>query len=75
MIFEPKRDIKPIISLVGRVNGLREKIITLACIGRSIRPIKDLIKEYRDKNLDREKFCTSVRKPAPKDSRLIGIYL
>ena len=43
--------------------------ITLTCIGRSTQPVKDLIKEARDQYLEKEKSCTVVRRPAPKDQR------
>ena len=43
--------------------------IRLTCIGRSTTPIKDLIKEARDCYLNKEKACTVVRRPAPKDMR------
>ena len=43
--------------------------IRLTCIGRSTAPIKDLIKEARDCYLSKEKACTVVRRPAPKEMR------
>lgn len=43
--------------------------IRLTCVGRSTIPIKDLIKEARDCYLNKEKACTVVRRPAPKDQR------
>jgi len=43
--------------------------IRLTCVGRSTTPIKDLIKEARDCYLNKEKACTVVRRPAPKDQR------
>lgn len=43
--------------------------IRLTCVGRSTAPIKDLIKEARDAYLNKEKACTVVRRPAPKESR------
>ena len=43
--------------------------IKLTCIGRSTAPIKELIKEARDHYLNKEKACTVVRRPAPKDLR------
>ncbi|KAI4141015.1 MAG: hypothetical protein L6R39_005545 [Caloplaca ligustica] len=43
--------------------------IKLTCIGRSTHPIKALIKEARDYYLDKEKACTVVRRPAPKEMR------
>ena len=46
-----------------------DESIGLTCIGRSTQPIKDLIKETRDQYIDKEKACTVVRRPAPKDQR------
>ncbi|KAL8910400.1 MAG: hypothetical protein Q9171_004309 [Xanthocarpia ochracea] len=46
-----------------------DEYIKLTCIGRSTQPIKALIKEARDHYLDKEKSCTVVRRPAPKDVR------
>lgn len=43
--------------------------IRLTCVGRSTAPIKDLIRETRDSYLNKEKACTVVRRPAPKDMR------
>ncbi len=43
--------------------------VRLSCVGRSTTPIKDLIKEARDCYLNKEKACTVVRRPAPKDMR------
>ena len=46
-----------------------DESISLTCIGRSTRPIKDLIKETRNQYLDKGKACTVVRRPAPKEQR------
>lgn len=46
-----------------------DEYIKLTCIGRSTQPIKKLIKEARDHYLDKEKSCTVVRRPAPKEMR------
>ncbi|KAL8821102.1 MAG: hypothetical protein Q9191_007379 [Dirinaria sp. TL-2023a] len=46
-----------------------DESIKLTCIGRSTAPIKELIKEARDHYLNKEKACTVVRRPAPKDMR------
>ena len=43
--------------------------IRLTCLGRSTQPLKNLIKEARDHYLDKEKSCTIVRRPAPKEMR------
>ena len=72
-IFEFKRDIKKTMSPGWRASMLREEIITLTCIRRSAQPMKDLIKECRNHSLDREKFYTIVRRPAPKDVDSAGL--
>ena len=46
-----------------------EENITLTCVGRSPQPIKDLIDEARDHYLNKEKSCTVVRRPCPKEQR------
>jgi len=46
-----------------------DESIHLTCVGRSTTPIKNLIKEARDCYLNKEKACTVVRRPAPKDMR------
>lgn len=46
-----------------------EENITLTCVGRSTQPIKDLIDEARDHYLNKEKSCTVVRRPCPKEQR------
>ena len=46
-----------------------EESVTLTCIGRSTGPIKNLIKEARDFYLEKEKSCTVVRRPSPKEQR------
>ena len=49
-----------------------DETITLTCIGRSTEPIKELIREARNNFLDKEKACTVVRRPAPKEQRSRG---
>ena len=71
-IFEFQRDIKQTMNSGRRAGIFREEIIKLTCIGRSTQPIKDLIKECRDHHLDKERSCTVVRRPAPKDLRARG---
>lgn len=46
-----------------------DEYIILTCIGRSTQPIKALINEARNHYLDKEKSCTVVRRPAPKEMR------
>ena len=45
---------------------------TISCLGRSTQPVKELIKEARDYYLDKQKACTTVRRPLPKESRNRG---
>lgn len=69
--FEFRRDAKPMMySGWGGSSVFQEdETIRLTCIGRSTQPIKDLMRECRDNFLDKEKACTVVRRPAPKDMR------
>ncbi|KAL8795375.1 MAG: hypothetical protein Q9195_002116 [Heterodermia aff. obscurata] len=49
-----------------------DETITLSCIGRSTKPIKDLIEEARGIYLKKGKASTAVKRPAPKDQRSRG---
>lgn len=49
-----------------------DETITLSCIGRSTKPIKDLIEEARGIYLKKGKSSTVVKRPAPKDQRTRG---
>ena len=49
-----------------------DETITLTCIGRSTKPIKDLIEEARAIYLKKGKTSTVVKRPAPKDQRTRG---
>ena len=69
-IFKFKRSSKTMMAAGWGGNVFTEdESISLTCIGRSTQPIKDLLKETRDQYLDKEKACTVVRRPAPKDQR------
>jgi len=69
-LFKFKRTNKTMMTAGWGGNVFTEdESISLTCIGRSTQPIKDLIKETRDHYLDKEKACTVVRRPAPKDQR------
>ena len=69
-IFKFKRSSKTMMAAGWGGNVFTEdESITLTCIGRSTQPIKDLLRETRDQYLDKEKACTVVRRPAPKDQR------
>lgn len=68
--FEFDRTQKTTLASSWGGSTLREdEHIKLTCIGRSTQPIKELIKEARDYYLDKEKTCTVVRRPAPKEMR------
>lgn len=69
--FEFRREAKQMVySGWGGASVFQEdETIRLTCIGRSTQPIKDLMRECRDNFLDKEKACTVVRRPAPKDMR------
>ena len=69
--FEFTREAKQI-SYGGSQVFSTEETIKLTCIGRSTQPIKDLIRECRDRHLDREKSRTVVRRPATKEMRNRG---
>lgn len=47
----------------------QDETITLRCFGRSTQPVKDLIDECGKHCSDKGKYCTTVRRPAPKDHR------
>ena len=70
-LFQFAREQKQVMSSSGWGGStLRDdEHITLKCVGRSTQPIKKLIKEARDHYLDKEKSCTVVRRPCPKEQR------
>ncbi len=53
----------------GYTRSSEEQHMTITCMGRSTQPIKDLIKEAREFYLQKEKTCTVVRRPLPKEQR------
>ncbi|KAL8753553.1 MAG: hypothetical protein Q9184_005390 [Pyrenodesmia sp. 2 TL-2023] len=68
--FEFERTQKTTLAATWGGSTLREdEHIKLTCVGRATQPIKELIKEARDYHLDKEKTCTVVRRPAPKEMR------
>ncbi len=70
MLFQFKREEKHVMSSGWGGSMIRDdENVTLTCIGRSTQPIKDLIKDARDHYLDKEKSCTIVRRPCPKEHR------
>lgn len=71
--FEFRRETKPMMySGWGGSIFQEDETIRLTCIGRTTQPIKDLLRECRDKFLDKGKACTVVRRPAPKEQRNRG---
>jgi mitochondrial chaperone BCS1 len=46
-----------------------QEIVRLTVLGRSTKPIKDLILDTRDRNLNKQIAKTTVRRPSPKDQR------
>ena len=69
-LFQLTRENKQVLHDGWKGSSVRdEENITLTCVGRSTQPIKDLIKVARDHYLNKEKSCTVVRRPAPKEQR------
>lgn len=69
-LFQLERENRQVMRDVWGGNALRnEENITLTCVGRSAQPIKDLIEVARDHYLNKEKSCTVVRRPCPKEQR------
>lgn len=69
-LFQLKREVKQVMRDGWGGSSMREEEnITLTCVGRSTQPIKDLIKVARDYYLNKEKSCTVVRRPSPKEQR------
>lgn len=46
-----------------------QETVRLTVLGRSTRPIKDLILDTRDRNLSKQVAKTTVRRPSPKEQR------
>ena len=68
--FQLRRENKQVMREGWGGSSLRdEENITLTCVGRSTQPIKDLIEVARDHYLNKEKSCTVVRRPCPKEQR------
>ncbi|KAM5464729.1 hypothetical protein MauCBS54593_006820 [Microsporum audouinii] len=51
-----------------------DETLTITVLGRSLQPIKNLIREARDASFAREKSKTTIRRPGPKEFRSRGIY-
>ncbi|KAK2748508.1 hypothetical protein FQN57_000641 [Myotisia sp. PD_48] len=52
----------------------RDETLTITVFGRSLDPIKNLIKVARDASYARERSKTTIRRPGPKEYRSRGIY-
>ena len=69
-LFQFKRSVKQVMSSGWGGSMIRDdEDITLTCVGRSTQPIKNLITEAREAFYKKEKACTVVRRPAPKEHR------
>ena len=69
-LFTFKRGQKQVMSSGWGGSMVRdEEDVKLTCVGRSTQPIKDLISEARQYFYKKEKSCTCVRRPAPKEHR------
>ena len=69
-LFHLTRENKQVMRDGSRGISVREEEnIALTCAGRSAQPIKDLINIARDHYLKKEKSCTVVRRPSPKEQR------
>jgi mitochondrial chaperone BCS1 len=49
-----------------------EEKITITVVGRSTKPIKDLIIEIRDKRLSKQTAQTTIYRPSPREQRVDG---
>ena len=69
-LFQFKRSLKQVMSSGWGGSMIRDdEDITLTCVGRTTQPIKNLISEAREAFYKKEKACTVVRRPAPKELR------
>lgn len=69
-LFQFKRSAKQVMASGWGGSLIRDdEDITLTCVGRSTVPIKNLITEAREAFYKKERACTVVRRPAPKDHR------
>ena len=72
-LFTFRRDQQTLMDSWYGMNTMRDsEYITISCLGRSTQPVKELIREARDFYLDKQKACTTVRRPLPKESRNRG---
>ncbi|GAB7360705.1 hypothetical protein MBLNU230_g0582t1 [Neophaeotheca triangularis] len=49
-----------------------DDVLQLDCIGRSIQPIRELLREIKVWSLDRQRNTTTIRHPTPKDRARYG---
>ena len=73
-LFQFRRDQKQVMDSGwgGYTTMSNDEHVTLTCLGRSNEPIKALIREARDFYLNKQKTCTTVRRPLPKEQRSRG---
>ena len=65
-----ERSVKQVMSSSWAGSMIRDdEDIILTCVGRSTQPLKNLITEAREAFFKKEKACTVVRRPAPKELR------
>ncbi|KAL9129232.1 MAG: hypothetical protein Q9217_002273 [Psora testacea] len=72
--FQFRRDQKHVMDSGwgGYTTMQNDEHVTLTCLGRSNEPVKMLIREARDFYLNKQKTCTTVRRPLPKEQRSRG---
>lgn len=74
-VFSLKRDKRTTLSSGWGRSMLRDdEEVTVTCIGRSTRPIKDLLAEARRTHYWKDFERTCIRRAASKDDRSSGIY-
>ncbi|KAK2875951.1 hypothetical protein FQN49_001493 [Arthroderma sp. PD_2] len=73
--FKLSREKEPVLN--GRMGFnmvSSDETLTITVLGRSLQPIKALIREARDASFARERSKTTIRRPGPKEFRSRGIY-
>ncbi|KAF3479550.1 mitochondrial chaperone BCS1 [Arthroderma uncinatum] len=73
--FKLSREKEPVLN--GRMGFnmvSSDETLTITVLGRSLQPIKELIREARDASFARERSKTTIRRPGPKEFRSRGIY-
>ena len=74
--FEFRREQRELLNGSYGGSGLirDEEIISLTCIGRSTKPLKDLIRTCQNHSVGKKSFKTTVQRPAVKERRMHGRY-